>query len=225
MAREEVIYTTAMNFDDSIEKSGGTSASRGRPRQFDAETALTAALKVFWQKGFDGASLSDLTEAMGINRTSMYASFGNKEELFRKALDLYEKEKQAFIQSALELPTARAVAEALLRGSLDIQTSKSDPKGCMKVMSSVSCSDQSQAVRDEIIARRLDDETALTVRLQRARVEGDLPQGVDPAGLAKCLYAIIQGMAVQAGSGASRQDLERLVETGLAMWPSGGALS
>lgn len=209
-----------MNIGDKRKRNRGSVASRGRPRQFEAENALTAALKVFWRKGFEAASLNDLTEAMGINRTSMYASFGNKEELFRKALDLYEREKQAFIRSALELPTARAVAEALLYGSLDIQTSKSDPHGCLKVMSSVSCSEQSQSVRAEIVARRLDDETALTARLRRAQAEGDLPDGIDPAGLSRCLYAIIQGMAVQAASGASRRHLERLVETGLRMWPS-----
>lgn len=209
-----------MNSDNNLVKNSGTVASRGRPRQFDAENALTAALKVFWRKGFEGASLSDLTEAMGINRTSMYASFGNKEELFRKTLDLYEKEKQAFIRSALELPTARAVAKALLHGALDIQTSKTEPHGCLKVMSSVGCSEQSQSIRAEIVARRLDDETALTARLQRAKAEGDLPENIDPRGLSRCLYAIIQGMAVQAASGASRRDLERLVKTGLSMWPS-----
>ena len=88
-------------------------------------------------------------------------------------------------------------------------------------MSSVSCSQQSQSVRAEIIARRLDDETALAARLARAQTEGDLPTRVDPAGLARCLYAIIQGMAVQAASGASRQELERLIETSLSIWPSG----
>jgi AcrR family transcriptional regulator len=153
-----------MNSNRHIAKSG-TAPSRGRPRQFDAENALTAALKVFWRKGFEGASLSDLTEAMGINRTSMYASFGNKEELFRKALDLYEKEKQTFIRSALELPTARAVAEALLHGALDIQTSKTDPHGCLKVMSSVGCFEQSESIRAEIVTRRLGVHNKTTKRL------------------------------------------------------------
>ena len=206
---------------EQIVKARDARAPRGRPRGFDPDDALTAALKVFWLRGFEGASLTDLTDAMGINRASMYSVFGNKEELFRQALDLYEREKQAFIRAALEAPTARLVAEALLRGSLDIQTSASDPSGCLKVMSSVSCSQQSQSVRAEIIARRLDDETALTARLVQAQAEGDLPTGVDPTGLAKCLYAIIQGMAVQAASGASRQELERLIETSLSIWPSG----
>ena len=206
---------------EQIVKARDARAPRGRPRGFDPDDALTAALKVFWLRGFEGASLTDLTDAMGINRASMYSVFGNKEELFRQALDLYEREKQAFIRAALEAPTARLVAEALLRGSLDIQTSASDPSGCLKVMSSVSCSQQSQSVRAEIIARRLDDETALTAQLVQAQAEGDLPSGVDPTGLAKCLYAIIQCMAVQAASGASRQELERLIETSLSIWPSG----
>jgi AcrR family transcriptional regulator len=170
---EELHKISMMKIDGNRAKKGVAAISRGRPRQFDEENALTAALKVFWRKGFEGASVRDLTKAMGIDRKSMYSSFGNKEELFRKALDLYEKEKQAFIRSALELPTARAVAEALLHGSLDIQTSKSDPHGCLKVMSSVSCSEQSKSVRAEIVARRLDDETALTARFQRAQVEGE----------------------------------------------------
>ena len=110
---------SVMKIDDNRAKKGRAETSRGRPRQFDAKNVLTAALKVFWRKGFEGASVSDLTKSMGIDRKSMYASFGNKEELFRKALVLYEKEKQAFIHSALESPTARAVAEALLHGSLD----------------------------------------------------------------------------------------------------------
>ena len=206
---------------EKIVKARAPTVPRGRPRGFDPDEALTAALKVFWRKGFEGASLTDLTDAMGINRASIYNVFGNKEQLFRQALDLYEREKLAFIRAALEAPTARLVAQALLRGSLDIQTSPSDPSGCLKVMSSVSCSQQSQSVRAEIIARRLDDETALTARLVRAQAEGDLPTGVDPAGLARCLYAIIQGMAVQAASGASRQELERLIETSLSIWPSG----
>src|SRR5918911_4969410 len=92
---------------------------RGRPREFDVDDALAAALRVFWTKGYEGTSLNDLTEAMGITRPSLYAAFGNKESLFRKALDLYEREKLEYIGRALEQPTARGVAEALLRGAVD----------------------------------------------------------------------------------------------------------
>ncbi len=88
--------------------------ARGRPREFDVDAALTAALKVFWQQGYDATSLTDLTEAMGVSRPSLYAAFGNKESLYRKALDLYEREKLAYVQRALAAPTARGVAETLL---------------------------------------------------------------------------------------------------------------
>src|SRR6201990_2545683 len=95
---------------------------RGPPREFDVDEALTAALRVFWSKGYEGASMTDLTEAMGITRPSLYAAFGNKEALFRKALDLYEREKMDYVGVALAKPTAREVAETMLRGALENQT-------------------------------------------------------------------------------------------------------
>src|ERR1700755_2416332 len=112
---------------------------RGPPREFDVDEALTAALRVFWSKGYEGASMTDLTDAMGITRPSLYAAFGNKEALFRKALDLYEREKLCYIGAALKPKTARAVAQHLLQGSLENQTSRDDPRGCLGVISSVAC--------------------------------------------------------------------------------------
>lgn len=194
--------------------------TRGRPREFDADKALAAALRVFWQRGYEGASLTELTEAMGITRPSLYACYGNKEDLFRKALDLYESEKLAYVAAALEAPTARGVAERLLRGSLEIQTSNCDPKGCLGVISTVACSAEADSIRAEVIARRAVSDAALLARFQRALEEGDLPAGTDPRSLARYLSTILQGMAVQAGAGALRKDLECLVETTLQMWPS-----
>src|SRR6478735_12078018 len=112
-------------------------ATRGRPREFDVEEALAAALRVFWTKGYEGSSLTDLTEAMGITRPSLYAAFGNKEELFKRALDLYESEKLAYVRSALDAPSARGVAQRLLEGT--IQNITSDCPGCLGVIASVSC--------------------------------------------------------------------------------------
>ena len=88
---------------------------KGRPREFCTDRALASALRVFWSKGYEGASMADLTEAMGITKPSLYAAFGNKEALFHKALDLYESEKLDYMRIALEQPSARAVAEDLLR--------------------------------------------------------------------------------------------------------------
>ena len=196
-------------------------ATKGRPREFDVDEALAAALRVFWSKGYEGASLTDLTEAMGITRPSLYAAFGNKESLFRKALDLYEQEKLAYMRGALEAPTARGVAERLLRGAMEAQCSECEPKGCLGVISSVACGDEAEAIREEVIARRRSSRAALVERFEQAKREGDLPAYADIDGLTGYLFAVMQGMAVQAGSGASRDDLERVLATSLMMWPCG----
>ena len=193
---------------------------RGRPREFCVDHALAQALRVFWEKGYEGASLNDLTEAMGITRPSMYAAFGNKEALFRKALDLYESEKLAYIQTALEQPTARKVAEVMLRGSVDNVTSNAEPHGCLGVITSVACGAESQSVREEVVKRGAAGKAALAERFERAKAEGDLPAHVDPEGLMRVLIAMLQGISVQASQGATREELDRLVESGLALWPS-----
>jgi len=197
-----------------------TAVLRGRPREFDVDQALTAALRVFWSKGYEGASMTDLTDAMGITRPSLYAAFGNKESLFRKALDLYEREKLCYIGQALEAPTARGVAERLLNGSLANQTSRDDPRGCLGVISSVACGAEADCIRQEVLERGRIAHEALIERMERAVAEGDFHAPVDPEGITKYLTAILQGMAVQAGAGASREELQRLVDTTLAVWPS-----
>ncbi len=195
------------------------SAVRGRPREFCVDAALAAALQVFWSKGYEGASLSDLTDAMGVTRPSLYAAFGNKEALFLKALDLYEREKLAFMGEALEAPTARGVAERVLRNGLRMQTA-GGPRGCLSVISSVACGTEAESVKAQVVARRASSEAAMIARFERAKGEGDLPQAVDTTGLVRYLTAVLQGMAIQAGSGVSCHDLERLVATTLDLWPS-----
>jgi AcrR family transcriptional regulator len=200
-------------------QSAATGA-RGRPREFDPEQALSAALEVFWRRGYDGASLAELTEAMGITKPSLYACFGNKEALFRQALDLYERDKLCYIKSALEADTAKQVAERLLRGSLTIQCGGQDPKGCLGVISTVGATTHAECIRDEVMARRASSDKALLARFERAQAEGDLPPGVEPQALACYLSTVIQGMAVQASAGVPADRLAQLVETTLAMWPS-----
>jgi AcrR family transcriptional regulator len=193
-------------------------AARGRPREFCVETALAAALRVFWAKGYEGASLTDLTEAMGITRPSLYAAFGNKEALFRKALDLYERDKLAYVGNALEAPTARGVAERMLGGALDLQLG-SDPKGCLGVISSVACGTEAQSIKAEVVARQASSHEALLRRFEQAKADGDFPEHTDPAGLVRYLTAVGQGLCIQAGNGASQEDLQRIVDTTMALWP------
>jgi AcrR family transcriptional regulator len=200
-------------------ESSTVTAVRGRPREFCVEDALSAALRVFWSKGYEGASLNDLTEAMGITRPSLYAAFGNKEALFRKALDLYEREKLAYIGAALEAPTARGVAERLLHGALEMQISGSDPKGCLGVISSVACGAEAESIKAEVLLRKASSDAALLERFKQAKAEGDFPEHIEPAGLVSYLAALCQGLALQAGGGASTADLQRLVDTSLGLWP------
>jgi AcrR family transcriptional regulator len=195
-------------------------ACRGRPREFCVDQALATALRVFWEKGYEGTSLNDLTDAIGITRPSLYAAFGNKESLFRKALDLYETEKLAYIRQALAKPTARGVAETMLRGTIDNVTSDEQPLGCMGVITSVACGPESQSVREEVVKRGELGKRALIERFERAKDEGDLPPHVDAEGLMRVLIAMLQGISVQASQGATREELDRLVESGLALWPS-----
>jgi AcrR family transcriptional regulator len=195
-----------------------TIAVRGRPREFCVDHALAQALRVFWSKGYEGSSLSDLTEAMGITRPSLYAAFGNKEALFRKALDLYERDKMAYVGKALAQPSARMVAETMLRGAVDNMTGHGDPHGCLGVIASVTCGAEAASIRDEVLERGKVARQALVDRMERAKAEGDLPGHVDAEALTNYMYAVVQGMSVQAGAGATREELQRTADTVLKMW-------
>jgi len=119
--------------------STATAAKMGRPRGFAEDAALEAAMRVFWEKGYEGATLADLTEAMGINRSSLYAGFGDKEALFRMAMARYAEGPAAYMKKALQEPTGRSVVEALLRGALELLTDPSNPRGCLSVQGALAC--------------------------------------------------------------------------------------
>ena len=194
-------------------------AHQGRPLGFDPDTALEAALRVFWAKGYEGTALSDLTAAMGINRPSIYATFGNKEALFRKALDRYNAKMTGFTAEALKEPTARAVAQALLAGTADLLSCPGNPKGCLTVQGALACGDEADPIRKELIARRATAEAALRERFARAKAEGDLPAETDAGDLARYVMAVMHGMSVQSTGGASREELQGVIDLALRGWP------
>jgi AcrR family transcriptional regulator len=193
--------------------------ARGRPRTFDIEEALDRALEVFWRKGYEGTSLLDLTGAMGINRPSLYAAFGNKEALFRRVLDRYAKGPGSYIGAALEEPTARAVVERVLGQASEFLTHPTSPRGCLIVQGALACGETAEAVRRELIARRAGSEAAVRERFERAQAEGDLPEDADPGDLARYVLTVLHGMAVQAAGGATREELRRVAELALRAWP------
>jgi len=196
-----------------------TSRRMGRPRSFDIDRALDRALQVFWRKGYEGASLSDLTKAVGVNRPSLYAAFGGKEALFRKALDRYMEGPASYAREALKEPVARAVVERLLRGAAELNSARRNPGGCLMVQGALACSEAADSIRQELTVRRAVGEAALRRRLQRAKSEGDLPANVNSADLARYIATVAYGMAVQEAGGASRDQLQHVVEMTLRTLP------
>jgi AcrR family transcriptional regulator len=191
----------------------------GRPREFDIDQALNLALQVFWRKGYEGASMADLTEAMGITKPSLYAAFGNKEELFRKAFDRYVDGPGGYVRIALQKPTARAVVEHILHAAADALSGPDHPPGCLAVQGALSCGDAAETIKQELMARRAQGEDDLRLRFERAKAEGDLPADCDAADLARYVSTILQGMAVQAAGGVRREQLRKIADMTLRNWP------
>lgn len=193
----------------------------GRQREFDVEKALDAALCVFWRKGYEGASYADLTEATGVERPALYSAFGNKEALFRKALDRYYQRYLDFIPKALQLPTSREVAAHILHSSIDLNTRYPSHTGCLGINGALAGSDESEPVRQALIDARAQGEAQLRERFERAKADGDLPEAAKPDALAAFVMAVSHGMAVQAKAGFSRGILEAVAEQALSTWPVG----
>ncbi|MEU3054659.1 TetR/AcrR family transcriptional regulator [Streptomyces griseus] len=191
----------------------------GRPRGFDADEALERAMLVFWEHGYEGASLSCLTQAMGISTTSMYAAFGNKQELFRKALERYATGPSDYLVRALEQPTAHGVATELLAGTIRTTTRPAGPQGCLGVQGALVASDSGQEVRDLLAAWRNESHRFVLERFRRAVDEGDLSPETDPALLARYVTTLAFGVAVQAAGGVCRDELQAMADAALRNWP------
>jgi AcrR family transcriptional regulator len=187
----------------------------GRPRQFNRDQALEAAMRVFWAHGYEGASLTELTHAMGINRPSLYAAFGDKAALFREAVARYGTGPGRYVRRALGQPTARLVAETLLRGAVSAATDQAHPGGCLWVQGALATGPDNSAVREAMAALRDGGTAQIQERMERARREGDLPEGSDVAALTLFLVSVMNGIAVQAATGKSRVALQRVADVAL----------
>ncbi len=193
----------------------------GRPRAFDEGTVLDRATEVFWRHGYEGASLTTLTTAMGINRPSLYAAFGNKEQLFERAFARYRDTQLAHIRAALDQPTAYEALETFLRSSVDGLTADDHPRGCLSIQGGLACAPENARVAEVLAAGRAANEAAVEERLTRAAAEGDLPPGVDPRAVARFVASLSEGFAVHAAAGASREELQASVDVALrALLPS-----
>jgi AcrR family transcriptional regulator len=190
----------------------------GRPREFDPDAVLETVMELFWEHGFDGVSISDLTDATGINRRSLYAAFGSKAELFVAAAQRYMAGHGGYVFEALTRPTAREVAHTILHGAADANTTPGRPRGCLQVQGALACGEDGESVRAELVRQRDAAVTALARRFDDAQSAGEL-LGIDTAVLARWIVAVSYGIAVQARSGASREELHQVADTALAGWP------
>ncbi|HCT28606.1 MAG TPA: TetR family transcriptional regulator [Stenotrophomonas sp.] len=194
-------------------------AERGRPRGFDRDTALHKAMEVFWARGYDGASMSELTAAMGIASPSLYAAFGCKEALFREALALYAATESDGIWGGVEAaPTAKEGCVGMLMATARVFTRPDKPSGCLLVLSALHVGDLSDTAREELVRARAGAVAALEARLRRGQAEGDVPDGADVRAVAIYLTTIQQGMSIQARDGADRATLEALARSVMAGW-------
>lgn len=191
---------------------------RGRPRAFDREVALDAAMQVFWRKGFEAASIADLTAAMGINPPSLYAAFGDKEELFRAALDRYIQRAESCPYA--DEPTARGAIERLLTFLATDLTESGHPRGCLMMMAAATASNASSKLQKMLSEKRAESREHLKARIKQGMREGDVPPGTDAGALADFYSAIITGLSQQARDGSARRSLLATVERSMLLFPA-----
>ncbi|MPY91376.1 MAG: TetR family transcriptional regulator [Luteitalea sp.] len=195
-------------------------SERGRPRSFDRDAALRRAMELFWAKGYDGASLSELTTAMDINSPSLYAAFGSKEALFREAVQLYGATEGTEIWDAIpDAPTARRAIERFLQATAEVFTRRDKPRGCLIVLGALHARDPSNAsVCRELRDHRAQNAETLRGRLERGVAEGELPKGFDCRAVATFYATVQHGMSIQARDGASRETLLAVAQCAMAAW-------
>lgn len=191
---------------------------RGRPRSFDREAALNAAMEVFWSKGYEATSIADLTEAMGINPPSLYAAFGDKEKLFLATIEHYVASRSD--ELCPEYATAREAVEAYLRFKADILTGSDHPRGCMLMVAFFTVANASPALQAVLARKRAEARDYMKQRIRKGIEAGDVLQGTDPGALADFYAAVTNGMAQQARDGASKKSLVATIERAMLAFPS-----
>jgi AcrR family transcriptional regulator len=214
----------------SATESTAEPVRRGRPRGFDRDAALHVAMEVFWERGYEGTSISELTRALGINSPSLYAAFGSKEDLFREAVSLYDAQEGSVTERALrDEPTARAAIEAMLRENADMYADPGNPSGCMVVLGTTTWTPDNEDIREFLAALRHKPQELMRARLERAAEAGELPPGADAEALAAYYNTVLEGLSIQARDGATRETMHAIVDCAMATWdglvgPAGGDL-
>ncbi|MGW2240239.1 TetR/AcrR family transcriptional regulator [Streptomyces sp. NPDC001759] len=196
-----------------------TETKRGRPRSFDREAALAQATRLFWEYGYEGTSIADLTRTMGISPPSLYAAFGDKRSLFTEVVERYGETFGAFMGRALEEESdVRTGFARMLREAAVAYTDPMHPAGCLVITAAMNYSAQTADVERDLRQRRVANVRDFEERLTRAEKAGTLPQGAEPRALAVYFAAVVQGMSQQARDGASTAELERVADLAMTAW-------
>lgn len=195
-------------------------AGRGRPRSFDRDAALRTAMELFWERGYEGTSINDLAEAIGIASASLYGAFTSKEALFRETVALNTATSgQPPRRALIEQPTAREAIHAMLRATADEITRADAPHGCMLVLAAPTGAVENHPVREFLADQRRDVQAAIRARLGQGVTDGDIgasPERVEA--VARYYATVVQGLSIQARDGADRADLETVVDCAMAAW-------
>ncbi len=204
------------------ESGASAPKGRGRPRAFDRDAALDAAMRLFWRRGYAATSISDLTDAMGIGSPSLYAAFGSKDQLYAEALHRFGEVAAPLIWWPLEREgPARAAIEGLLMASAaNFPATRDKPAGCMVTLSNADA-EGCGAHGGLLTAGRAEGLRRLEARLADAATSGALPPDTDTAALARFFLSVQQGMAIQARDGAGRAELESVAREAMRAWPGG----
>jgi AcrR family transcriptional regulator len=203
-----------------------TAAKIGRPREFDEDSAVEAAMRVFWEKSYEGTTMAELTEAMGINRSSMYAAFGGKEAVFRRAVERYRELQMTYIKESLNQQSLRDAIAGLILGTAEFLSKPDNPRGCLVIQGALACGVDAEPAKQAMIGWRKQGDMAIQKRLQQAQSAGELSVDVEAADFARYLSSVMAGLAIQAANGASRADLRSVAEISLhcieaGLWGSG----
>lgn len=189
----------------------------GRPRTFDRDSALRTAMYLFWEHGYEGVSISELTAAMGIGTRSLYTAFGSKEELFREAVALYGSETPRAMDRQR---TARAAIEVMLRERVEANLDPRTPLGCMVVLAATNTSPENEHVRTLLAEMRRRDHAAVRARLQQGVADGDVPAAADIDAVASFYLTVLHGLAIRTRDGCARSDAQGVVDRAMNAWDS-----
>ena len=193
--------------------------AKGRPREFDVDEALDKAIDLFWRQGYEGTSLADLVAAMGITKPSLYAAFGNKEELFKKAVDRYSEQRLALVDAIFDQPSSRQAIENFLMLFTGAEQPEGAPCGCLMVQGALVCSPEGGAVKQDLLSRRMSNLQWLCDRLEGWKTDGDLPPDTDTQSLGRFVATVANGLTVQSTSGAKPEQLKHVVKQFMQSWP------